>query len=78
MTTKLGEFFKKHSINKSEVARKIGVNKQRLTQLSTNENSQLKASELYLIALATGTNPCELLEYLFDGTELPEKILNDK
>ncbi|GAB2613592.1 helix-turn-helix domain-containing protein [Belliella aquatica] len=73
MATRLGEFFQKYSINKSEVARKMNVNKQRLTQLSTNENAHLKADELYLIALATGTNPCELLEYLFEGTELPDK-----
>jgi DNA-binding Xre family transcriptional regulator len=64
MQTRLGEFFQKHSINKAEVSRKTSISKQRLSELSNNESAKLRADELYLIALATGTNACDLLDYI--------------
>ncbi|GAA0195476.1 helix-turn-helix transcriptional regulator [Fulvivirga kasyanovii] len=62
--TKLGEYLNKRSINKSAVSRKTGINKNRLSELSNNPSTQLKADELYLIALAIEANPCELLEFV--------------
>ncbi|HEY3404713.1 MAG TPA: helix-turn-helix transcriptional regulator [Ohtaekwangia sp.] len=62
--TKLGEYLGKRSVNKSMVSRKTGLSNQRLGELSTKASAKLRADELYLIALAIGANPCELLEYV--------------
>lgn len=59
--TKLGLYLAEKSINKSEVARKTGLSKARISELSLNESTRLQADELYLIALAIGTSPCEVL-----------------
>lgn len=50
--TKLGLYLTKRSVNKSDLARKIGVTKQRIDKLSNNDKSKLLLSEAYLIALA--------------------------
>ncbi|SIN78650.1 helix-turn-helix domain-containing protein [Algoriphagus halophilus] len=62
--TRLGEFLDARSINKAEVARKIGTSNQRLNELTKNPGAHLRASEVYLIAKAIGTDPCELLDYV--------------
>jgi DNA-binding Xre family transcriptional regulator len=62
--TKLGEYLAKKSVNRSEVSRKTGLSNPRLSELSTNSSSRLRADELYLIALAIGTDPGELLDYV--------------
>lgn len=59
--TPLGLYLTKKSINKAEVARKTGISKSRLSQLSSNETTKLRADELYLIALAIDVDPCEIL-----------------
>ena len=59
--TKLGVYLAKRAINKSEVARRTGLSKVRINELTLNENTKLKASELYLIALAIEINPSVLL-----------------
>jgi len=61
--TKLGEYLIKRSVNKSEVARKSGLSKARLSELTLNDTAKLRADELYLIALAIGVDPCEILEF---------------
>lgn len=71
--TKLGEYLTKKSINKAEVSRRTGISKSRLSELSTNLKTKLRAKELYLIALAIDVNPCEVLEEIFEGIELPNK-----
>lgn len=68
--TRLGEYFSRRSINRAEVARKTGIRTTRLHQLSNNPNSNIKASELYLIALAIEANPGELLEFVCEGMKL--------
>jgi hypothetical protein len=68
--TKLGEYLVRKSVNKSMVARKTGLSNQRLGELSLNETARLRADEVYLIALAIGTNPCELLDYVCSGLKL--------
>lgn len=62
--TRLGEYLESRSINKAEVARKIGTSNQRLNELTKNQGAHLRASEVYLIAKAIGAEPCELLDYV--------------
>lgn len=62
--TKLGLYLAEKSVNKAEVARKTGLTKARMNDLTLNVRSHLRAEELYLIALAIGTNPCDLQEAL--------------
>lgn len=69
--TKLGKFFEDRSLNKAAIARKTGLSKNRLSQLSINPEAQVKAEELYLIALAAGVEPGVLLEVVCGGMELP-------
>src|SRR5690606_3852342 len=62
--TRLGQYLEQKSINKASVARRTGLGKNRLTTITTSEKARLTAEELYLIAIAIGANPCELLEYV--------------
>lgn len=71
--TKLGEFLDKRSINKASVSRKTGINKNRLSELSNNFATKLKADELYLIALAIEVDACELLEYVCGDLKLKKE-----
>lgn len=64
MTT-LGQYLADKSINKAEVSRKTGIAKSRLSQLSTKDNTNLKAQELYLISLAIDANPKDILDKMF-------------
>lgn len=68
--TRLGEYLLQKSVNKSEVARKTGLSKPRLSELTLNSSAKLRADELYMIALAIGTPPSELLEVLFGDMQL--------
>ncbi len=58
--TELGLFLAKKSVNRSDVARKTGISKTRLSELSNNKKTKLRADELYLIALAIDADPCEV------------------
>ncbi len=68
--TKLGLYLAQKSVNKSEVARKTGLSKARMNELTLNEKSHLRAEEMYLIALAIDVKPGDLLEALYGGMEL--------
>jgi DNA-binding Xre family transcriptional regulator len=68
--TKLGIYLAKRAINKSEVARRTGLSKVRVNELTINENTKLKSSELYLIALAIDVKPSQLLEDLYGDLRL--------
>lgn len=59
--TELGLFLSRKSINRSDVSRKTGLSKTRLSELANNDNAKLRVSELYLIALAIEVEPCEVL-----------------
>lgn len=63
--TDLGLYLAKKSINKAEVARRTGISKSRLSQLSGNDSTKLRADELYLIALAIDVDPGEIFKELF-------------
>lgn len=71
--TKLGVYLAQKSVNKSEVARKTGLSRARMNELTLHERSHLRAEELYLIALAIDVPPCELLEALCGKLKLERK-----
>ena len=54
----------KRAVNRAAVSRKTGISKTRLSELSNNTGTKLRADELYLIALAIETDPCEMLHYV--------------
>jgi DNA-binding Xre family transcriptional regulator len=62
--TKIGEYLNQKSVNKSEVARKTGLSKVRIGELTLKESAKLRADELYLIAMAIDVSPCEMLEFI--------------
>lgn len=68
--TKLGLYLAQKSVNKAEVARKTGLTKARMNELTLNERSHLRAEELYLIALAIDVDPGDLLESLYGELRL--------
>jgi hypothetical protein len=59
--TVLGEFLSIKSIKKAEVSRKTGISTSRLSELSRNDATKLKAEELFLIALAIDVPQSEIL-----------------
>ena len=59
--TELGLFLSKKSVNRSDVARKTGISKTRLSELANNQRTKLRVDELYLIALAIDVDPSEVL-----------------
>ncbi|MFC6858923.1 helix-turn-helix domain-containing protein [Zunongwangia atlantica] len=69
--TPLGLYLARRSVNKAEVARRTGISKSRLSQLSSNETTKLRADEIYLIALAINVSPCEVLEEVCKDIQLP-------
>ncbi len=68
--TELGLFLAKKSVNRSDVARKTGISKTRLSELSNNKRTKLRADELYLIALAIDADLCEVFTEICKGLEL--------
>lgn len=60
--TELGLFLSRKSVNRSDVARKTGISKTRLSELSNNTSTKLRVDELYLIALAIDVDPCEVMK----------------
>lgn len=68
--TPLGEFLAKRSVNKSMVARRTGLSKARMNELTLNPSTKLRADELYLIAKAISLEPCDLLHALYSHLSL--------
>ncbi len=62
--TELGAFLSRKSVNRSDVSRKTGISKTRLSELSNNKSTKLRVDELYLIALAIDVDPCEILNFI--------------
>ncbi|XLS31020.1 helix-turn-helix domain-containing protein [Flavobacteriaceae bacterium M23B6Z8] len=52
------------------VSRRTGISQARLSQLSSNESTKLRADELYLIALAIDISPGEMFEEIFKDLKL--------
>jgi len=70
--TELGLLFSKRSVNRSDVSRKTGISKTRLSELANNKRTRLTADELYLIGLAIGVTPCEVLNEVCKDLNLIE------
>lgn len=68
--TELGLYLSRKSINRSEVSRKTGISKTRLSELTNNTATKLRADELYLIALAIDVEPCEVLKEVCGNLKL--------
>lgn len=68
--TDLGLYLSKKSVNRSDVSRKTGISKTRLSELANNKKTKLRANELYLIALAIDVEPCEVLRSVCINLEL--------
>ncbi|WP_299886922.1 helix-turn-helix transcriptional regulator [uncultured Lacinutrix sp.] len=71
--TDLGLYLSRKSVNRSDVSRKTGISKTRLSELSNNKRTKLRANELYLIALAIDVTPCEIFEEVCKELKLVEK-----
>jgi DNA-binding Xre family transcriptional regulator len=71
--TKLGLYLAQKSVNKSEIARKTGLSKARISELSLNPSTRLQAEELYKIALAIDVAPGDLLEALYGELKLKKQ-----
>lgn len=70
--TKLGEYLERKSANKAGIARKTGISKNRLSQLSINNSTILSVEELFLIARAIDVNPHEILDFVCQDLKLPQ------
>lgn len=68
--TSLGLYLTKKSVNRAMVSRRTGISQARLSQLSSNESTRLRADELYLIALAIDVDPGDLLKDVCSGLKL--------
>lgn len=69
--TPLGLYLAKKSASKAEIAKKTGLSKSRLSELTNKANAHLRARELYLIALALDADPGEMFRELFKEEKLP-------
>ncbi len=68
--TELGLFLSRKSVNRSDVSRKTGISKTRLSELTNNSSTKLRVDELYLIALAIDVDPCEVLKEVCNNLHL--------
>ena len=68
--TDLGKYLERKSVSKAGIAKKTGISKSRLSQLTNNESTQLKVWELNLIALAIDVDPCEIIKEVCKGLKL--------
>lgn len=68
--TKLGDLFLQKSVNKSAISRKTGISSSRLSELSRNSNTKIKAEELYLISLALEIPIDKISEKLYGHLQL--------
>jgi len=71
--TLLGVYLTKKSVNRALVSKRTGISQARLSQLSLNESTKLRADELYLIALAIDVDPGEMFMELHQDLKLPEE-----
>jgi len=70
--TDLGLYLSRKSVNRSDVSRKTGISKTRLSELANNKKTKLRADELYLIALAIDVEPCEIFKEVCSRLKLQE------
>jgi len=70
--TLVGEYFERKAVSKASIARKTGISKARLSELSNNSNTHIRASELYLISLAMDVDPLDFLKFICKDLSLEE------
>ncbi len=70
--TDLGLYLSRKSVNRSDVSRKTGISKTRLSELANNKSTKLRVDELYLIALAIDVDPCEVFQEICKSLELKD------
>ena len=68
--TELGLFLSRKSVNRSDVSRKTGISKTRLSELANNVSTKLRVDELYLIALAIDVDPSEVMKEICKNLKL--------
>jgi DNA-binding Xre family transcriptional regulator len=68
--TELGVYLAKKSASKAEIARKTGISKSRISELTLNPGTQLRVRELYLIALAIDSDPAEIIKEICKDIKL--------
>jgi putative transcriptional regulator len=68
--TELGVYLAKKSASKAEIAKKTGISKSRISELTLNPSTQLRVRELYLIALAIDADPGEVLKEICKDLKL--------
>lgn len=68
--TELGLYLSKKSASKAEIAKKTGISKSRISELTLNPSTQLRARELYLVALAIDIDPGEMFKEIFSDLKL--------
>tara|TARA_R110002072_G_scaffold28301_2_gene91113 strand:+ start:128 stop:346 length:219 start_codon:yes stop_codon:yes gene_type:complete len=71
--TSLGLYLTKKSVNRAMVSRRTGISQARLSQLSSNRSTRLRADELYLIALAIDVDPGDLLNEVCKDLKLEKE-----
>jgi hypothetical protein len=71
--TGLGLYLARKSASKAEISRKTGISKSRISELTLNPSAQLRARELYLIAMSIDIDPCELLQAVCGHLKLEHK-----
>ncbi len=71
--TELGLYFTKKSISKAAVSNRTGISRSRLSELTLNPSTHLRAKELYLIALAIDVDPCEVLKEIYGDVKLADE-----
>ncbi len=71
--TELGHYLSKKSASKAGISKKTGISKSRISELTLNPSTQLRAWELYLIALALDVDPGEMFKDIFSELKLPSK-----
>ncbi len=68
--TSLGLYLTKKSVNRAMVSRRTGISQARLSQLTLNDSTKLRANELYLIALAIDIDPGEMFKEIYGDLKL--------
>lgn len=71
--TELGKYLAKRSVNKALVARRTGLSKARIGELTLNPSAKLRADELYLIAMSIGVDPAEMFMSLYSNLTLMDE-----
>ena len=68
--TELGLYLAKKSVSKAAVSNRTGLSRARISELTLNKSTHLRARELYLIALAIDVDPCEVLKEIYGDVKL--------